>query len=400
MPPTGVEKYAVANLVATTGTGITLSVGVLYFITIVELPTATVATALTTGALIGLAAMPAVGRVAGVFGAKPVYLGLLGLQALALTTWQMVTGPASAFAALAVSLLAERGINAVIGGFVAELPISPTGRARSRAYLRSVTNVGLALGGALGGAGLAWGSPVALHAAVALAAGMPLGAALIVVRVPVRGARTQGTARPAARVLRDRRYVVLAATNGVMAIHLDVLSVGLPLWLTLHDHIPRWVAGAAVGLNAALVALLQVSTTHRVQRGVTRVAARFAGAALAGALLLLAVIGEATPIGWILTLLLVWIVLLTVAELIQSAVEFIVSYDAAPSWAHPEYQAAYALGRGTIRALAPVMFALVVPLGLVGWVALAAASLAAALLHSRFVPEPVTEPGITEVAAS
>jgi hypothetical protein len=185
-----------------------------------------------------------------------------------------------------------------------------------------------------------------------------------------------------------------------MAIHLDVLSVGFPLWLVVHDRVPRWVAGAAVGVNAVLVVLLQVPATHRVQRGARRAAARLAGAALAGALLLLGLAGRMSSGGWILASLVVWIALLTAAELVQSAVEFVVSYDASPPWAHHEYQATYALGRGGVRALAPVVFAFAIPFGYVGWMSLAAVCLTAALLHSRLVPESVSEPRPTEVAAS
>jgi len=177
--------------------------------------------------------------------------------------------------------------------------------------------------------------------------------------------------------------VVLAATNGVMAIHLDLLAVGLPLVLTASADLPDWLAGAAVALNATAVVLFQVPATGWTHRVGSRRAAMVAGSSLAAALVLL---GGAAEVGLILGvgLLAVWVLADTLAELTQSGLEFVVSYAAAPPWAHSEYQAAYAFGRGAVRAAAPATLALAVSQGWWAWLLLALGCAVAALVHAHY----------------
>lgn len=383
-PPHGLETYAFGNLVATVGSGITLTASVFYFVRVASVSPSTVAFAMTTGAIAGLAGMPVVGRMAGAWGAKPVYLSLLAVQTIALLSWQFADAAGPAFLCLALTLVAERGINAVVGGFIAELDMPVSARATGRAYLRSLTNVGLAMGGGLASVALWQGSEPALRTLIGVAATMPAVAAVFVAKARTTRSvpPTEESGRVRARPFRDRRFVALAVTNGVMAVHLDVLAVGLPLVLTTSDGLPDWIGGVAIATNAILVVILQVPTTGRIQIMGARSGALIAGATLSISIVLLGAAAETAAFAGVV-LIGLWIVFDTCAELTQSAVEFVVSYDAAPSWAHSEYQAAYAFGRGAVRALAPVTLALVVSQGLPAWVLLAIVCGGAGLLHSH-----------------
>lgn len=370
-PPSGLETFALANLVATSGTGITLTSSVFFFVQVAGIPVGTVAAAMSIGALVGLSGMPVVGRVAAAKGAKRVYLWLLGMQSLALLSWQLATVPAVAFGCLALSLTAERGVNAVIGGFIADLDIPRDERPRGRAYLRSVTNVGLAIGGGIAATGLAVGSETALRIVVVLAAAMPVGAALLVSTCGTTpSARPRDASGPVrAKPFRDRRFVALAITNGLMAVHLDMLAVGLPLVLTASGVVPTWIGGVAIAINAVLVVLLQVPASRRIQSAGASTGSLVAAGSMTASLVLLASVINAPEVVGML-LLLGWILCLTLTELTQSGVEFIVSYDAAPHWAHIEYQAAYAFGRGAVRAAAPAALACAVLNGWPVWISL------------------------------
>lgn len=391
-PPEGLGTYAVGNLVATCGTGITLAVGVLYFTGVAEVEATAVATAMTVGATAGLLVMPAVGRLAGTWGPRPVYVAILVLQSGALAGWQLASDTVTALAVLTGSLVAERGVNAVVGGFVADLPMEDDGRAVGRAYLRSLTNVGLAVGGGVAAVALAHGGEGALRAVVAAAACLPVVAAFFVLRSPVRATRAprRSRAEGPARPWRDRRYRALALSNGVLAVHLDLLAVGLPLVLAANDDLPRWLSGAALATGAVAVVALQVPVTARVQRtGAARVVAPAGGALVAAVLLLGGAQQAGVAVG--IALVVAWMVANTLAELTQSGVEFLVSYDAAPEMAHSEYQAAYALGRGAVRAVAPVALAWATVAGTGGWLVLALVCAGATFVHRRLVRQVVTD---------
>jgi len=81
--------------------------------------------------------------------------------------------------------------------------------------------------------------------------------------------------------LTDRRYLAVAALNGVITMQFGLLTVGMPLWVTLHTEAPAAIVALLLVLNTAIVALGQVAAARRV----TDVPA--AGRAVLGATLLL-----------------------------------------------------------------------------------------------------------------
>src|SRR5262245_18042456 len=153
LPETRAARVMVlATLINVTGNGVYVVVAVLYFTRIVGLSPTQVGVGLSIAGLCGLVSGVPMGHLGDRIGGRELILVLLLLGAVAAaaaalveTYWQFV---------IQASTLAifDRGSAAVRAGLIASTSTGPE-RIRTRAYLRSVVNVGLAIGGA--GAALA-----------------------------------------------------------------------------------------------------------------------------------------------------------------------------------------------------------------------------------------------------
>ncbi|NEE41780.1 MFS transporter, partial [Streptomyces sp. SID7982] len=376
-PPGGLRRFAVANLVNTVGSGLYITGGTLYFTRAVGLSVGQTALGMTLGTGLGLALMMVFGRLADRFGPKLVYLGLLVAQALAMAAFTQVGSFPGFLTVAIVSGIADRGIAGTAGALIHAMS-GGGNRVTARAQLRTATNVGLALGTLIAGVALTVDTASAYTCVVAGNSLLFLVAAVLLSGARVDDRRTQHAEDPAkpevqrARPLRDIRYLAVTAANGLLSLHAAVLSFALPLWVADHTAAPKWGIAVILVLNTVLVVLLQVRTSRYAatvpQAG--RMAWR-AGAIFALAALVMAGTGKLGA-GPALAVLLLWALVYTAGELMQSSAEFCIGFDLAPDHAQGAYQSAFALGPGLMRALAPSLLALVVlQNGVGGWIVLA-----------------------------
>lgn len=360
------------------GGGMFTTASALYFTRVVGLPAGQVATGLFGGAMMGLIAGVLVGRLADQWGAKRVHITVMLSGAAAIACFTLV---GSFWSFFAVSLFAGMIIPAdeaskapLIRGVADGNPTVFIG------YLRSVTNLALALGSVAAGFAIQIDSQPAYLSLVVCRALAYLGCGLILLRLPrVADDAGEETERGWA-ALRDRTYLSATLVNAVLSLNYAASGFLLPLWIVGHTSAPRWMVSAVLVLNMAFVVLLQVP----VSRGVhdTRTAGRrmaWAGAAFAAGLTLMAL--AAGPASWTAAgLLLVGMAVFTLGELWYAAASYEYCFGLAPARLQGQYAGVFGLGSGAVEAVAPaVMSLLPLGMGLPGWLALGAVLLVAGL---------------------
>lgn len=358
---------ALATLVNTTGNGMFMVVSVLYFTRIVGIDATRVGVGLTIAGLFGVLAGVPLGHLADRRGPRELLIALLVLCGFAfgslifVTNWWMFV----LFTSMATVL--DRGSAAVRAGLIAT-SVHGADRIRTRAYLRSITNVGLAVGAALAAFALHFDNRAA-YVVVLLANALSCWFAAWVLR-RYRHVAAIPRARGAAitTVFRDRPYVVLTALMAAMAIQYSILDIAMPLWVTTQTSAPRVLVSVLFIINTFVVVLFQVGVSRRVENATIAARAISAsGLVFLGACVAFAYASDRSP-AWAVALLVAAALLHVMGELMQAAAHFCLSQDLALEHAQGQYQGLTSTGFSLSTMLAPsVMVLLPIGLGVAGW---------------------------------
>jgi MFS family permease len=371
-----------AHLVSAIGDGAFLVTFALYFTHVVGLSAARFGLGMSVAWAAGfLAAMP-LGHLADRIGPRRASVALAVGTAVAVAVLPFARGYPAFLAAICAYGICQSGLNAARQALLARL-IAPGERTRVRARLQSRINGGLALGSVAGALALAVDTREAYVAVLALDAVAFGVAALLVSRLPA------GTAPPPAAageraltVLRDRPYALLALLNAVMLLYMPLLSLVIPLWIVQATAAPTWMAAGVLAVNTIVVMLFQT----RVARRVTDVpsAARTVRAAglvmLAACVVFAATDGPRSP-ALACAVLIAAALLQVLAEMLQAAGSWELSFGLAPDGRHGLYQGLYTSGIPLARILGPVaLTGLILGYGVTGWLVLGALIAGAGLL--------------------
>lgn len=367
LPNAGPQRVlAASNFVYTIGSGLYLTAGVLYFTQAVHLPAAQVGLGLGIAGFVSLALGIGAGRLADSRGARGVYAVTLVVRAgatacfvLADSFWPFVLAVCAATGAQAAGVAARSPLIRRYGGDRPQ---------EFRAYLRSVTNVGISLGALLAG----WAVQVGTHTAyqllvIGIAISTAASAVILVLLPPVApGPATDSGRRWIA--LRDRPYLLLTALDGVMAIQFKVLTVALPLWLVMATTAPHWLISGTMLVNTVIVIAFQV----RASRGIDSPTAGGSAYRRSGVVFLascsLISLSAGIPAWAAAALLMTAVVVHAIGELWHSAAGFEVSFALAPEHATGQYLGVFGLGAGLAEALGPgLLIALCITWGRPGW---------------------------------
>ncbi|WP_305788044.1 MFS transporter [Symbioplanes lichenis] len=373
------RRLAAVTLAATVGKGIFLTAGVLFFNRAVHIPVVRVGLGLSVAGLASLLVGVVAGHLADRRGARGAYVVAL------------LTGALATFGMLAVRdfwsflVLVTVAVSAQAAGMVVRGPvindIAGDRPQELRAYVRAVTNVGIAVGAALAG----WAvqaDTIGAYRWLILANGVFLlvaaGAASTLPVVRVRPAPAVGSRWIA---LRDRPYLALAVLDGILSIQFRVLTVAIPLWIVTVTRAPGWTVAAVVVLNTAVVVLFQV----RVGRGIDTPVRGGRAMRRSGVMFFLACVvvswAAGVPSWAAAALLLIGVAVHSVGELWHAAGGFELSNVLAPRHATGQYLGVFGIGMGLAESVGPFLLtSLCIAWGRPGWYVVGALLIGAGLL--------------------
>lgn len=368
------RRLSVIALIDSVGTGIYLGGSVVLFTSIVGLSPAEVGQGLALAGAVGLAASLAWGAVADRVGPRATLVALNLLRALGFAGYLAVDG-FSGFLVVTVYLgLLEKAMPPVTMAVVSAA-LEEDRRVHTLALLRSMRNVGLTVGTLASSLALLAPGRLGLMVVMSLNALSFVVAGLLLMRVrllhrPTTALRPRGGW---VMIVRRPRFLILALLNGVLSLHLAVLSVGLPLWVVAQQDVPTAVVPLLIAVNTVLAVALQVRFSRGCESPVAAgVALRRAGISLVLLAGLLAVSGQLPMLASIAALAAA-VLALTAAELWQSAGGWGLALSFAPAAAQGRGLSVFTLGSAAVEALGVLLLgAVVVSAGSAGWWVLAA----------------------------
>ncbi|MGH3759430.1 MFS transporter [Actinophytocola sp.] len=370
------------GLVDSTGTGLFIAGSAVYFTRGAGLSITEVGVGLTIAGLCGLVALTPLGMLADRIGPRPAAVLLHFWRGAGMFAYAFVSDFPTFVVVACIVGIPARAVDPINQMYV-DRHIGTELRTRVMAAFRVVYNVGFMLGGLLATLIIAIGTRPAFIAIVLGDAVTFVIAGILLARVPLLA--DNAPERPAVRgwpkSLRQGWYLAVAGLHAVIVLHIPILSIGLPLWATLHTEAPPLIVGPLIVLNTILVILLQVRLSRgtETREGGVR-ALRRAAVSLAGCAVVIAFADRLDTVG--ATVLLVGgMVLLTLGEVLQVAGGIGVSYDLAPRERQGEYLAVFWLGVAAMYMVGPVLITVgVVEQGSFGWLGLAVLMLLAGAL--------------------
>ncbi|WP_329121998.1 MFS transporter [Streptomyces sp. NBC_01465] len=378
------RRLSLLTLLNAFGRGLVFPLMVLYFTRIVGLSTTSVGVGLTIAGACGLFAGVAAGRASDRFGSRPVLTALWLGCGTVMASYTLISSYAAFLVAVIFFAVANQSSTGVRSALYADV-MDPATRVEGRAHLRMVTNVAMGIGGALGMLALQSDTRTAYTVMLLINAACFSGGALLVWRLPVRRTVAQAVAESGEavscwRAVRDLPFLAVTVLNGVITLQYGLLEVGLPLWVVQNTDAPRWSVALIAILNCALVALLQVRVTRRIDDLPRAVGAMGrAGVLLGLGCLVFALTAGLSPL-WAVAVLAVGAVIQVFAEVLSAAGGWTIGYELADARAQGVYQGVYSTGFSAATMAGPALITLTaIDHGTAGWIVLAVLFTAAGL---------------------
>ncbi|MFF9585206.1 MFS transporter [Streptomyces achromogenes] len=381
-----VRRLTLMTLAGAVGSGLFLTVSLLWFTHGLGLPPARVGVALTLAGLCGLLAPVPAGRLADHWGGKGMLITLLLVQAVLTASYTVIRGY-PLFMVLACLVAVTDRAAATARSTLYATALCPDTRGRTLGFLRAVLNCGIGAGAASGSLVLVFDTRSAYVTAILANAVCFLLAAAALRGVPSAPATAgpRATAEPGVggrdrSALRDLPYLVVTALNAVINMQFAVLEVGFPLWLVGHTTAPHAFVGPLLICNTAVVVLLQTRTArHARHMPAAARSFRCGGLLIATSCVIAALAAHGGP-RLATAVLLTAVLVQSLGEVFYQSGSWTLGYELVPARAAGAYQGVYGLGTATATMAGPALLtAVVMPLGLIGWSALAALFAATAL---------------------
>ncbi|MFF3981149.1 MFS transporter [Streptomyces sp. NPDC001828] len=376
LPPPGPGRTLYwAILINTVGTGMYITSSAIFFVRYIGLPATEVGLGLSLGGLTGLVIGPSIGRLCDRLGPRDIYATALLIEAAGMCALTRVHTMGQFLALVLVAGLAATSTSVARGPLIQALA---TGRAAVlRAHLRSAANIGITLGGAVGGLAIA-ADHRPLYPLLVLGNALSfLCCGLMALRLPRTVPTPAGTNRKR-RAVKDLPYLGVTAVSAIMMLQYPVLSLVLPLWIYSRTALPHWLVAALIPVNTLLVVLLQVRVAKNVDTPdrAARLMPR-AGLAFLIAFAVIAALG-ALPVALSAALLVGAVISYTLGEILQGTASYELALTLAPDDARGEYFGTYTTGTelGRVASSAIVTW-LCLTWGWPGWLLLGALMLGA-----------------------
>src|SRR5258708_11861631 len=258
------RRVLLASLADALGTGLFLPISVIYLTRIVGLSATQAGLGLTIAGLVAVAAAPCAGPLLDRFDARTIVVACFTVSTLGFLAYLTVDSFATFIAVAIVLQFASR-----MERPAAAVLVLGVARGRDRvvalAWQQTIRNLGYGLGGLLSGLALLirGRAPFDFDVLLASNAASYMVASALVLRLPAirplaSRPRNRSEGPSYLQVARDRVYLGLACLNVLVCLHDSVLTVAMPLWISLRTSAPLSIPGLLFALNTALVLLLQV----------------------------------------------------------------------------------------------------------------------------------------------
>jgi MFS family permease len=387
LPAPGTPRILMfATLLNTFGNGAYLTTSALLLTRSIGLTPAQVAIGLSIAAGAGMVLTTPMGYVVDWRGPKQVLIAALVASTICFLAMTRVDGLWSFASVASMIAVGDATVKAAMAAMIAGA-VPPDERVRTRAFVKSTNNAGIALGTLAGSLPLLLDTRAGYVAVLLGNSVTYLLAALIVGRADSVPPVTAPGDAPRMVALRDRPFLSYALVDGlVAALFNQILSLALPLWLIAETHAPIALVSVALLVNTLGCVTLQVWATRGTTTAADAIPVARRGAFVVAASCLLFSFTASQP-SWLVTVLVVVAASVHVlGELWLSSGTFAVIFDFAPDWAQGQYQGAYQAGRqiGNMAA-PPILTALVIGWGVPGWWGVAAIFAAAGGVTPRIV---------------
>jgi MFS family permease len=365
------RTFALATLINTFGNGLFMTIEVIYFTTVVGLSPTKVALALSIAGGVSLLFSVPAGHIADRYGPRNIAVMAYAAEGFVMAGFFFVHSYLP-FLLLSIAL----GILGTIGQTLRMAMISKLGtgdaRVSIRAYQRSVTNFGIAIGTVFAGVALAINTQAGYQTMMLLDAATFVVAAFVFSRLPFVEPTVEKGEPLSFIALKDLRFLGVTALNGVMSLHFVLQNVAIPLWVVQETNAPRWWVSVIMLVNTIGVILFQV----RVSRGsgdikVGAKQVQRAGFAVAAACLLYALSAGVNTL-LACTLLILAMMVHVYGELVGSSGSWSIGFGMADEKHQGQYQGVYSLSWGVGGTIGPsFVIAMAITLGQIGWVYMA-----------------------------
>lgn len=362
---------ALSSLINTFGNGLFYTISALYFTRIVGLHVGQLGVGLSIASAFGVVAALSTGRLADIWGPRGLAVSTMALSGMAMFFLAFAHDFLTFVAGSVAVAMLERASNSARSVIISRIG-GPDGRVRIRAYLRSVVNLGIAVGTLCAGVALAIDSPAIYRALIIFDAFTTLFAAFALSKLPtmppLHGAReTRSTT-----AIRDHRFIGLMLLNVISSMHYHVLEIAVPLWIASHTAAPRWTVAAVLLINTIACVLFQVRLSAGAETPLGAAAVARSGAIFLA--LGMAVYASAaavdSPVIATLILLAASAVHVT-GELRQAAASFGIGFGLPPENLQGQYQGVWSLGNTVAGMIAPIVLTtLCLTWGWPGWLLL------------------------------
>jgi len=404
----------VSTFVMTLGRGVFLALTVLYLAVVAGLTPGEIALASSISAVAGIAASYVGGWLADRLSARRLLFVLEALGALALGSYILVNDLVLAIVIGCLAFGFGSAAHSANAAVIARGFVGPA-RITARAVLRTVTNIGIAIGSGVAALALLIDTPEAYRALLAGAGVVCLVATLPLLRLPARVDPGRGGSAEAAAAdalmadvdadadadsdvppaeaasakaastgsgrgrspWRDPRYLLFVGLASIFGIQFSVFEYAIPLWIEHSTNAPRVMVSVLLILNTAIVTAFTVVLSRGTED--PRRAGRVFG--LAGVLMAFACVAYACAAGapiWVaIVALLIGGAGHAFAEVLSQGAGWGLAFELADPKSAGAYQGLVGMGYGVLSAVGPPLLAITaLQLGLVGWILLAAMFLA------------------------
>jgi MFS family permease len=392
------------------GSGLFAPFSVLYFHAISSLSLVTIGLGLSLAALVRFPMTVMAGMVIDKLGPRRVVILSNLLQAAGFASYLSV----QSFGHLVVSAaLVQLGNSTFWVAYPALVHEAADGRSQEPwfAVITGLRFAGLGLGGLAAGAAVAAGGTRGYFSIVALnAASFALSALLVWIDNHRHSAalRQHSTTpkrtdrRPSAKgwggVLTNRGFMLFAGLNVSLALLCMAFAVGAPVFLVTSLHLPTWIPGGVLAINAALGAL-GVAPVLGVIRHHRRRSSLIISQLIVAIGYLMLLISGAVPTPVAICLALATAVCVTLMELIQGAIVPAVINACAGDGDRGRYNSVYQMAFGLADTAAPALITALLAHGaavtwgpMAGLAVLNCAAIGALGKHLRPLRERVTAP--------